>query len=285
MWNTLRLSVLMAGLTGLVGAAGYAMGGTNGLVISLLMAGTMNIGMVYFSSRLALRAYGAQLVTEAEAPELYRAVDRLRHRASLPMPKVAIAPIDQPNAFATGRSPADGVVCVTTGLLERLTPEELDGVLAHELAHIKHRDTLLMSLTATLAGALSNVGMIGLFGGGDGEEGPSPVTMLIGALVAPIAGGLLQFAVSRQREFDADRIGADICGHPRALAQALRTLEMNAQLQPLAVSPTAASLAIINPLGPSGARVARWFATHPPTAERVRRLEAMDSRQPERAAA
>ncbi len=277
MWNTLKLSVLMAGLTGLVGAAGYGIGGSNGLVLSLVMAGVMNLGMVYFSSNLALRAYRARTVTADEAPELYMAVDRLRTRAGLPMPKVAVADMEQPNAFATGRSPADGVVCVTTGLLERLSPQELDAVLAHELAHIKNRDTLLMSVAATLAGALSNVGLMAMFGGAQGEdgEGPSPLAMVLGMLVAPIAGSLLQLTISRHREFDADRVGAAICGRPRDLVSALWKLEVESRYQPVAMSPAAASLAIINPLGPLGGRMSRWFSTHPSTGERVRRLEAL----------
>ena len=269
----------MAGLTGLLGAIGHALGGKTGLMVAIALAAVTNVAMYFWSSRLVLRMYRARVVTEREAPGLYRLVDRLRRRAGLPMPTVAVAPHDQPNAFATGRSPAHGVVCVTQGLLDFVSPEELEGVVAHELAHIRNRDMLLQTVTATLAGAVSNVANIAAFGslfGARDEEGDSPGLLggVLAMLVAPIAASLVQLAISRQREFDADRGAAEISGRPLALASALRKLELGARRIPMDVSPAGASLAIVNPLAAFGDhRLTRWFSTHPPTAERVYRLE------------
>ena len=277
--STTKVFLLMAGLTGLLGAMGHALGGTTGLTVALALAAATNVAMYFWSSRLVLRMYGAQVVTGHEAPGLYRLVDRLRLRAGLPMPTVAIAPHDQPNAFATGRSPAHGVVCVTQGLLDFVGPEELEGIIAHELAHIRNRDMLLQTVTATLAGAVSNVANIAAFGslfGARDEEGDGPGLLggFLAMLVAPIAASLVQLAISRQREFEADRGAAEISGRPLALASALRKLELGARRIPMDVSPAGASLAIVNPLAAFGDhRLARWFSTHPPTAERISRLE------------
>jgi heat shock protein HtpX len=223
-----------------------------------------------------LRMYGARTVTAAEAPELYAMVDRLRQRAGLPMPTVAIAPQAQPNAFATGRNPEHAVVCVTEGILGLVSREELEGVLAHELAHVKNRDMLLQTVTATMAAAISNLAWMGMFAGGrDDDEGGNPIAGLLMVLLAPIAASLVQLAISRQREFKADAVGAQISGRPLALANALRKLDAGAHRIPMRVSPAAAPLAQVNPLAFSGGSMARLFSTHPPTAERVARLQAL----------
>jgi heat shock protein HtpX len=276
--NNVKVFVLLAGLTALLVGVGGAVGGSTGALLMAGVSAAMNLGMYWSSSTMVLRAYGARVVTEAEAPGLYRVVDRLRQRAGLPMPTVAIAPQAQPNAFATGRDPAHAVVCVTEGLLGVMGGEELEGVIAHELAHIKNRDMLLMTVAATMAGAISSVGQMlqwgAMFGGlrGDDEDG-SPVGALAMAIVAPIAAMLIQFAISRQREFKADRVGAEITGRPLGLARALRTLESGAHRIPMAVSPAMAPLAQVNPLAFSGGGVAKLFSTHPPTTERVAALE------------
>ena len=276
--NNVKVFVLLAGLTALLVGLGGAVGGSTGMLVMAGVSVLLNFGMYWSSSTMVLRAYGARVVTEAEAPGLYRMVDRLRQRAGLPMPTVAVAPQAQPNAFATGRDPAHAVVCVTEGLLGVMGGEELEGVIAHELAHIKNRDMLLMTVAATMAGAISSVGQMlqwgAMFGGlrGDDEDG-SPVGALAMAIVAPIAAMLIQFAISRQREFKADRVGAEITGRPLGLARALRTLETGAHRIPMAVSPAMAPLAQVNPLAFSGGGVAKLFSTHPPTTERVAALE------------
>ena len=275
--NNLKVFVLMAGMTALLGAVGGWVGGQTGLVIALLFAGGMNFFMYFASAKMVLRAYRAQVVTPAEAPELYAMVDRLRQRAELPMPTVAIAPHDQPNAFATGRSPENAVVCVTEGLLRMMPRDELEGVIAHELAHIKNRDMLLMTVTATLAGAISNIAQFGIFFGGGDDENPNPVAAILMAILAPIAAMIIQMAISRQREFKADAVGAQIVGRPQGLANALRRLEAAAHAIPMHVSPSAAPLAQVNPLAAYGGGITKLFSTHPPTAERVAALESMGS--------
>jgi heat shock protein HtpX len=276
--NNMKVFVLLAGLTALLVAIGGAVGGSTGALVMVGVSAAMNLGMFWGSSRMVLRAYGAQVVTAADAPELYGMVDRLRQRAGLPMPTVAIAPQAQPNAFATGRNPEHAVVCVTEGLLGVMRGEELEGVIAHELAHIKNRDMLLSTIAATMAGAISAVANVlqwgAMFGGmrGDDEEG-SPAAALAMAFVAPIAAMLIQFAISRQREFKADAVGAEITGRPLGLARALRTLEVGAHRIPMHVNPAMAPLAQVNPLAFSGGGVMKLFSTHPPTAERVAALE------------
>jgi heat shock protein HtpX len=273
--NNLKTFVLLAGLMGLFLMAGQLLGGSQGLVIALIFGSLFNFVMYFFSDRLVLRMYGAKEVTAAEAPELYGMVDRLRQRAGLPMPRVAIAPHDQPNAFATGRSPEHAVVAVTTGILNHVPPEELEGVIAHELAHIKNRDMLIATVAAGIAGALSNLPYLLMFGGGRDDEGGHPYAQLALILLAPIGAMLIQFAVSRQREFEADRVGAQILGRPKPLANALVRLDALAHRIPMQVAPAAAPLAQVNPLAYRGGGVAKLFSTHPPTAERVARLEAM----------
>jgi heat shock protein HtpX len=273
--NNVKVFGLMALLTGLFAAVGGAIGGSSGIVIALLLAGGMNLFAYWNSAKMVLRMYGAETVSPESAPALYEMVDRLRQRAGLPMPTVAVAPHAQPNAFATGRNPQNAVVCVTDGLMQLVTREELEGVIAHELAHIKNRDMLLQTFTATLAGAVSSLGQMAmwssLFGGGDDEEGGGNV--LVMALVAPLAAGLVQMAISRQREFKADAVGAEICGRPLALAGALRKLDDYAHRIPMQVSPAVAPLAQVNPLAAVGGGMARMFSTHPPTEDRVQRLE------------
>jgi heat shock protein HtpX len=272
--NNVKTFVLLAGLLGLFMLAGQLLGGSSGLVAALVIGSLFNFGMYFFSDRLVLRMYRAQEVTAAQAPDLYAMVDRLRQRAGLPMPKLAIAPHEQPNAFATGRNPEHAVVAVTTGILKHVPPEELEGVLAHELAHVKNRDMLITTVAAGIAGALSNLPYLLMFGGGRDDDSGNPYARLALALLAPIGAMLIQFAVSRQREFEADRVGAQILGRPAPLANALVRLDALAHRIPMQVAPAAASLAQVNPLTSQGGLV-KLFSTHPPTAERVARLQAM----------
>ena len=280
-----KVFMLMAGLTALFGALGGFIGGQAGMAMALVFAAVMNVAMYWGSASMVLRMYRARTVTPAEAPELYAMVDRLRRRAGLPMPTVAIAPHAQPNAFATGRNPANAVVCVTEGLLDALSEDEVEGVVAHELAHIKNRDMLLQTVTATLAGAIGNLANFGLFFGG-GDDDDNPAALLGMAILAPIAAMVVQMAISRQREFQADAVGAQISGRPHALANALRRLESGARQIPMHVAPAAAPLAMVNPLAAlRGGGMARLFSTHPPTTERVLRLQAMETEfAPRRAA-
>ncbi|MBS1856160.1 MAG: zinc metalloprotease HtpX [Acidobacteria bacterium] len=285
--NRLKTIVLMASLTALLMWAGQAIGGAAGLWFALAVAAVMNIGAYWFSDKIVLRMHHAQEVTPLQAPELYAMVQDLAVRANLPMPKVYIIPEEAPNAFATGRNPRNGVVAVTEGLLRILDRREVAGVIAHELGHIRHRDTLIMAIAATFAGALSmlaNAAMFGsLYGGSqssEDEEGSSPLTGLLGVLIAPIAATLVQMSISRAREFMADEAAARFTGTPLALAGALRKIEAWSREIPMqAGSPATAHLYIYNPFTVDG--VARLFSTHPPTEQRVARLVAMASgRQP-----
>jgi heat shock protein HtpX len=273
--NNVKTFVLMAGLLGLFVLVGQLIGGSSGLVAALVIGSLFNFIMYFFSDRLVLRMYGAQLVTAQDAPELYAMVDRLRQRAGLPMPKVAVAPHEQPNAFATGRNPEHSVVAVTTGILKYVPQEELEGVIAHELAHIKNRDMLIATVAAGIAGALSNLPYLLMFGGGRDDDNAHPYVQLALILLAPIGAMLIQFAVSRQREFEADRVGAQILGRPMPLANALIRLDSLAHRIPMHVAPAAAPLAQVNPLAAQGGVLSKLFSTHPPTPERVARLEAM----------
>jgi heat shock protein HtpX len=276
MYN-LKTLMLMAGLLGLFLLIGQLIGGSQGLIIALVMGSLMNLIMYFFSDRLVLRMYGARVVTEREAPELYRMVDRLRQRAGLPMPVVAIAEHEQPNAFATGRSPSKAVVAVTTGILRHLPPEEIEGVLAHELAHIKNRDMLISTVASGIAGAISYLPYLLMFGGRGDDDDAHPAVGLGVALLGPIAAMIIQFAVSRQREFEADRTGAQILGRPLPLANALRRLDALAHQIPMNLAPAAAPLAQVNPFAGSGGGIRKMFSTHPPTEERVARLLALQS--------
>ncbi|WP_396217006.1 zinc metalloprotease HtpX [Gemmatimonas sp.] len=275
--NNVKVFVLMAGLTGLVMAIGQLVGGGTGAIFGLLMAAGMNLFMYWGSSSMVLRSYNAQVVTAKEAPELYAMVDRLRQRAGLPMPTVAIAPHDQPNAFATGRNPEHSVVCVTEGLMRMMSKDELEGVIAHELAHIKNRDMLLQTIAATMAGAIGNIAQFAMFfGGGDDEDSVNPVVAIAIMIIGPGIAMVIQFAISRQREFKADAVGAEISGRPLSLASALGRLEMGARRIPMQVSPNAAPLAIVNPLAAFNMRgMSKWFSTHPPTEERIAALQSI----------
>jgi heat shock protein HtpX len=282
--QTLKVVTLMAGLTILMVGAGSYFGGSQGAVIMFVFASLMNLGSYWFSDRMVLAMYRAQKVDRTQAPELYGMVERLARRASLPMPVVAIAPSEQPNAFATGRSPAKGVVCFTQGIL-RLMPvgsPELEGVTAHELAHIKHRHMLVGAIAATMAGMVMMIGSVArwgmIFGGGrsDDRDGGHPLALLAMAILAPLAAMIVQALISQQNEFQADRTGAEIAGRPHGLANALRTMDRAARQIPMQVNPAAASLAIVNPLsGKRGIGFGKLFSTHPPTEERIARLEAL----------
>jgi heat shock protein HtpX len=275
--NNLKTFVLLAGLMGLFLVIGQLLGGTSGLMLALVVGGAFNFIMYFYSDKMVLKMYRAQVVTAAEAPELYAMVDRLRQRAGLPMPTVAVAAQEQPNAFATGRNPEHAVVAVTTGILKYMPQDELEGVIAHELAHIKNRDMLISTVAAGIAGAISNVPYLLMFGGGGSsdDEGGHPFAQLALILLAPIAAMLIQMAVSRQREFEADRVGAEIAGRPLSLANALTRLDNLAHRIPMNVAPAAAPLAQVNPLAATGGGMTKLFSTHPPTAERVARLQAM----------
>jgi heat shock protein HtpX len=274
--------MLMAGLTALLVVIGNFVGGSNGMVLFFIMAALMNFGMYWFSDKVVLRMYKARVIDRTAAPELYDMVDRLRQRADLPMPVVAIAASEQPNAFATGRNPKNAVVCFTQGILQLVSKEELEGVTAHELAHIKHRHMLVGTIAATMAGAIGMVGSIvrwgaifGGFGGRDRDD--NALGMIVMAIVAPVAAAIVQMAISRQNEFQADATAARITGRPRNLSTALQRLDAYAQRIPMAVNPAAAQLAIVNPLRGKGAPgFMRLFSTHPPTEERVQRLTALE---------
>jgi heat shock protein HtpX len=273
--NNMKTFLLMGGLVALFMAVGQVVGGSSGLITALMLGSAFNFIMYFFSDKLVLRMYGAKVVTEKEAPELYALVDRLRQRAGLPMPVVAVAPHEQPNAFATGRSPSHAVIAVTTGIMKFMPPDELEGVIAHELAHVKNRDMLISTIAAGIAGAIGYLPYMLMFGGGSDDEGGHPFLRLAAIIVAPIAAMLIQFAVSRQREFEADRVGAQILGRPMPLANALRRLDAMAHRIPMHVQPAVAPLAQVNPLAAYGGGITKMFSTHPPTEERVARLEAM----------
>jgi heat shock protein HtpX len=275
--NTLRTGMLMAALTGLFLAVGALIGGTNGMAIALVFALATNLFAYWNSDKVLLSMYGAQPVDETTAPDLYRLVARLAQQAGLPMPKVYITENPQPNAFATGRSPEHAAVCVTSGLLQQVNQEELAGVLAHELGHVKHRDTLTMTIVAVMAGAISMLANMAFFmGGGRDRENPLGIVgVILVTLLAPIGAMLVQAAISRSREFEADRAGAEITGRPLWLASALGQIERAAERTenyPADANPATAHMFIINPLhgGLSG-----LFATHPSTEERIARLRAM----------
>jgi len=269
--GNVKVFVLLAGMVALFGIVGGMLGGQNGMLLALVIAAVMSFVMYFNSGKMALRAYKAQVISREQAPELYDLVDRLRQRAGLPMPTLAVAPHPQPNAFATGRDPEHAVVCVTQGLMQLVDRDELAGVIAHELGHIKNRDMLLQTISATMAGAITNLARFGMYAPGE-RGGRSPLAPLA-ALAAPFAAMIIQFAISRTREYKADATGAEISGQPLALASALGKLQMAAQRIPMAVSPAMAPLAQVNPLSAFHGGIASLFSTHPPTEERVRRLQ------------
>ncbi len=277
--NYFRTALLLAALTGLFLVIGYLLGGRSGLTIAFVFALGMNLFAYWNSDQMVLRMSNAREVGPQEAPELYGIVQQLAHNAGLPMPRVYVIDEDQPNAFATGRNPEHAAVAVHTGLLKYLSREEIMGVLGHELGHVKNRDTLTMTIAATLAGAIGFLASFGFFfGGGRDEEGRSanPIVAIAAMILAPLAASLVQLAISRSREFEADRMGAEISGHPLWLASALRRLHEGTQAIPNATAeahPALAHLYIDNPL--SGGGMARLFSTHPAMEERIARLQAM----------
>jgi heat shock protein HtpX len=280
MGGMLRTAILLAGLTALFIGIGFALGGRQGMVIAFLVACGTNLWAWWSSDRVVLAMHNAEPIAPDSAPRLYHLVQGLAQRAGLPMPALYVIHEDQPNAFATGRNPENAAVAVNTGLLDMMSEEEIAGVVAHELAHIRHRDTLIMTITATLAGAIGMLAQFGFLFGGRSEDGRrnpfGPIGAILLVVVGPIAAMLVQMAISRSREYEADRLGAEICGDPRWLANGLARLEQYKQgrVNPTAEAhPASAHVFILNPL--SGLRMDSLFTTHPPTEERIRRLLAM----------
>ncbi|HWT10156.1 MAG TPA: zinc metalloprotease HtpX [Roseomonas sp.] len=282
MGGYVRTAVLLAALTALFGGLGFAIAGQQGMVMALLFAGGMNLFAWWGSDRMVLRMQNAQPIGPQEAPRLYEMTAQLAQRAGLPMPALYVIHEDQPNAFATGRNPANAAVAVNTGLLNLMSEEEVAGVIAHELAHIRNRDTLIMTVTATVAGAISMLANFGFMFGGRRDRNGSPfgpIAMILMLILAPLAAAVVQMAISRSREYEADRVGAEITGNPLGLASALQRLEGYAhqiQNQGAEANPAAAHMFIVNPL--SGARMDNLFSTHPRTANRVAALEALAAR-------
>lgn len=277
--NFFKTTILLAALTALLVFAGDALGGRNGAVMALVIAGVMNFVSYWWSDKIVLMMYGAKEVSEADAPELYAVTRDLAMKAGLPMPKVYIMESDTPNAFATGRNPNHAAVAATTGIMRLLSREELSGVMAHELAHIQNRDILISTISATIAGAISYLAQIAqwaaIFGSSrDNERGGNPISLIVMMIVAPLAAMIIQMAISRSREYGADEGGARITGNPLSLANALRKLEYGNKRIPMAVPNEAtAHMFIVSPL--SGGSLLRLFSTHPPIEERIKRLEAM----------
>ena len=286
--NTMKTTILLAAMGGLIVAIASLLGGGSssavmfGLVLALVMVG----GSYWFSDKLALKSANAQVITEADHPEFYNMVRDLSQRAGMPMPRVAVSPADQPNAFATGRNPNNAVVCATTGLLQSLTRDEVEGVMAHELMHVRNRDILIGSVAAAVATAISSIAQMAMFatmfaGSSDDEDRPNPLAILLVSLLAPLAASLIQMAISRSREFEADRSAAELLGSGRSLADALEKIEAISKRHPMQVAPAQAQAYIHNPLAEmharrgSGVDVSRLFSTHPATEERIRLLRAM----------
>ena len=276
--NNIKTMVLLVFLTLILVWAGAAFGGRQGMTIALIFAFGMNFFAYWFSDKMVLRMYNAQEVTEAEAPELYKIVRMLSQKAQIPMPKVYMMNEDQPNAFATGRNPQHAAVAVTTGIMRILSPDELAGVIGHELSHITHRDILVSTIAATIAGAISYLAQMAqwaaIFGTrGNDDEGGNPIAALVMMIVGPIAALIIQMAISRSREYLADEGGARLAGNPRLLANALRKLNYASQKIPMDANPATSHMFIVNPL--SGGGLLKLFSTHPPIEERIARLEAM----------
>ncbi len=276
--NWLKTTVLMAAIVALFGVIGAYLGGANGMIMALIFGGAMNFFAYWFSDKMVLRMYNAREVDEASAPQFHAMVRELAQRAGLPMPRVYLIDEAQPNAFATGRNPENAAVAATTGILNLLSAREIRGVMAHELAHVRHRDILISTISATMAGAISALANFAMFFGGRDSEGrpANPVATILVALLAPLAAALIQLAISRSREFEADRGGAEISGDANALADALTKIDRYARGIPMQVAeehPATAQMMIMNPL--SGGGIAGLFSTHPATEERVARLRAL----------
>ena len=277
MMNSVRTAALMAVLIVLFALVGRGIAGPTGMLVALGVALALNFGSYWFSDRIVLRMYRAEEVTRSQAPDLVEMVDQLRQRADLPMPRVYVIPSDQPNAFATGRNPDHAAVAVTNGIVRMLNRDELEGVIAHELAHIQNRDILTSSIAAATASAITLLARFGLFFGGGRDRGGLVGTLLM-VLLAPLAAVLIQMAISRAREYAADRDGAEICGKPQALASALERLQRGAEQRPMAANPSTAHMFIVNPFAGAMSGLRSLFSTHPPTEERVSRLMAMARR-------
>jgi len=282
MGNLIKTGFLLVVLTCLLILIGGAVGGRQGMAIAFVLALVMNAGSYWFSDKIVLGMYGAQPVTEAEAPQLYRIVRQLAAEAHIPVPPIYIIQDDSPNAFATGRNPQHAAVAVTEGILRIMNEEELRGVLAHELSHVRNRDTLIMTIAATIAGAITYLAQMAqwaaIFGGGrrsdeNGGGGGSAIGALLMAILAPFAAMLIQMAISRSREYQADASGAQLCHRASGLAQALQKLDMASRQVPMEATPATAHLFIVNPLTAGG--LATLFSTHPPIEERIARLRAM----------
>jgi len=279
MFNWVKTAMLMAAIMALFGIVGGMIGGESGMLLALVFGGAMNVFSYWFSDKMVLKMYNAREVDETSAPQFYGMVRELAQRAGLPMPRVYLINEDQPNAFATGRNPEHAAVAATTGILQLLSARELRGVMAHELAHVAHRDILISTVSATMAGAISALANFAMFFGGRSEDGrPSnPLASIAVALLAPLAASLIQMAISRAREYEADRGGAEVSGDPHALADALARIQMYAEgripMAPAEAHPETAQMMILNPL--SGGGISGLFSTHPPTGERIARLRAM----------
>lgn len=271
MENTFKTAFLLTGLTLLLMAIGSYFGGQRGMLIALIIAGGMNFVSYFFSDKIALATYRAQAVTREQLPRVYQVVERLTQKAGLPMPMIYVIPSESPNAFATGRNPRHASVAVTQGILNLLNDEELEGVLAHELGHVNNRDILISSIAATLAGAITYAARFAMFfGGGRDERRGGGLGALVMMIVAPLAAVLIQLAVSRSREYQADETGAHLTGNPYALASALAKLDAYSKRVPMQATPSTAHLFIIQPL--LGVNVGNLFSTHPPIAKRIERL-------------
>ncbi len=277
MGNSIKTALLLGALTGLIMVIGRYLGGNQGMVIAFFFAIVLNFGSYWFSDKIVLKMYRARPVSEAEAPDLHRIVRELAHQAGLPVPRICIIPSESPNAFATGRNPEHAVVAVTQGILRLLHQDELKGVLAHEMAHVKHRDILIGSIAATMAGAIMMIARMAqfaaLFGGGgsrDGDDGGGVIGVIAMSILAPLAAILIQMAISRSREYAADASGASFAGSPQGLASALKKIALASRKIPMKAEPATAHMFIMNPL--SGKSLMNLFSTHPPVEDRIRRL-------------
>ncbi len=283
MWNNLKTTVLLAAMTGLLLAVGQLWRGQQGLIFALVVAGVMNLGTYFFSDKIAIAMAGAQPVSRQEGPRIYQIVERLAAKANIPVPKIYLIPTDSPNAFATGRNPSHASVAVTRGILEICTDEEIEGVLAHELGHVKNRDILTSAVVATIAGAITLIArmvywgeLFGGFGGGrDNDRRGGAFSALAMMILAPFAAMLIQLAISRSREYEADHTGAEITGNPHGLARALEKIDQWSKRVPMQVSPSMAHLFICQPLT-TGAVFSSLFSTHPPMRKRIERLIGRD---------